>query len=57
MHFLLDASMSILGEKMFDPNIDQAAQSIHFIEGNYIGRIYAISVCNKHDTWIASTVI
>ncbi len=49
--------MSILGEKMFDPNIDQAAQSIHFIEGNYIGRIYAISVCNKHDTWIASTVI
>nr|VFK19622.1 MAG: superoxide reductase [Candidatus Kentron sp. LPFa]VFK34342.1 MAG: superoxide reductase [Candidatus Kentron sp. LPFa] len=52
-HILLGEDYRFLGEKMFDPAMDKAPIST-FPLGEYSGRIYALSVCNKHDTWLAA---
>ena len=51
-HILLDAHLSFLGETMFDKAND-APESEYTLTG-YSGTVYALSVCNKHDTWMAS---
>ena len=52
-HVLFDQDFKILGEKMFDPTKDKAAASNYYVKG-YQGRLYALSVCNKHDAWLNS---
>nr|VFK30578.1 MAG: superoxide reductase [Candidatus Kentron sp. MB]VFK34855.1 MAG: superoxide reductase [Candidatus Kentron sp. MB]VFK77005.1 MAG: superoxide reductase [Candidatus Kentron sp. MB] len=50
-HILLDGNFRFIGEKMFDPLKDKAPIS-RFRVGKYKGPFYALSVCNKHDTWL-----
>lgn len=49
-HVLLDAQMQLLGETMFDPNKDSPYSSYRLPA--YSGMVYALSMCNKHDTWM-----
>jgi len=50
-HMLLDSNFSFLDEFMFDPTKHKAAKS-EFSTKNYSGKIYVLSHCNKHDTWM-----
>ena len=50
-HVLLDKDFKFIAEKMFDPKKDKKPVST-FALGAYGGPLYALSVCNKHDTWI-----
>jgi len=52
-HQILDNSYRFLDEKMFDPMKDKAPVS-EFDLGNYCGKFYVLSVCNKHDSWMNS---
>jgi superoxide reductase len=52
-HVLLDQDYNFLDEKMFDPMNDEAPISTFTLK-NYSGRIYALSMCNKHDVWLSS---
>jgi superoxide reductase len=52
-HLLLDSSFGVVGEKMFDPTQDKAALSLFDVSGR-TGKFYALSMCNKHDTWLAT---
>ncbi|HBC57727.1 MAG TPA: hypothetical protein DCZ03_11230 [Gammaproteobacteria bacterium] len=52
-HQLFDQNFNLIAEKMFDPVRDKAAVSIHPLSG-LSGKIYAVSVCNKHDNWVNS---
>nr|VFJ49730.1 MAG: superoxide reductase [Candidatus Kentron sp. FW] len=52
-HILLDRNYDFLAEKMFDPSKDKVAIS-KFSLGKYSGPIHALSVCNKHDTWLST---
>ena len=54
-HQLFDENMNLLGEKMFDPTKD--APISNFSLPNYSGKLYALSVCNKHDAWLSETVV
>lgn len=51
-HMILDADYNFLAEYVFDPDEDEAATTT-FDLGNYRGRIYVLSVCNTHDTWMS----
>ena len=51
-HILLDADYQFITENMFNPETDKQARSEFKLEG-YSGEIYALSVCNIHDTWLA----
>lgn len=55
-HTIFDGSMSVLGEKLFNPKIDNAAISQYQIK-DYKGVAYALSMCNQHDCWIARFAI
>jgi len=55
-HILLDQDFNFIAEKLFDPTKDKIAVS-DFNINNYKGTIHVLSVCNKHDTWLNSTVI
>lgn len=50
-HVLLDSDFKFIEENIFDPAKDKAAKS-KFELSNQKGVIYALSVCNKHDTWV-----
>lgn len=50
-HVLLDKDFKFIAEKMFDPKKDKKPVSTFVLDG-YRGPLYALSVCNKHDTWI-----
>jgi len=50
-HMVLNDKYDFITEKMFDPMKDKAPIS-QFELGNYSGRIYVLSVCNKHDSWL-----
>lgn len=50
-HILLDKHYNFLQEHMFNPNKDKTPIS-KFTLNNYSGTLYALSVCNKHDTWL-----
>ena len=49
-HIILDNKLNIISEKIFDPSRD-IPLSKHNISG-YDDRVYALSVCNLHDTWL-----
>ena len=51
-HMLLDQKLEFIAEHMFDPTKDEAPISQFELPAGYSGPIYAISMCNKHDTWI-----
>lgn len=50
-HVLLDGDFVFIEENMFDPTKVKWPESTFTLEG-YSGPLYALSVCNKHDTWI-----
>ena len=50
-HILLDKNYNFLDDHMFNPMKDKAAISTFVVKG-YHGPLYALSVCNKHDTWL-----
>jgi superoxide reductase len=50
-HQLLDADYRFLAEKMFDPEKEEAESEFTLPDG-YKGRLYALSMCNKHDLWL-----
>lgn len=55
-HKLLDSRFRLLSQKTFDPTRDQAV-SRHVLPAGYQGPVYAVSVCNLHDTWIEGVMI
>lgn len=50
-HVLLDRHFHFLAETSFDPSRDKTALS-SFALTHYHGPLFALSVCNKHDTWM-----
>jgi superoxide reductase len=50
-HVLLDSNFEFMQENMFDPTVTKWPESTFALE-DYTGPLYAMSVCNKHDTWI-----
>lgn len=50
-HVLMDENFNLLGEKVFDPAKDPAALSSYNVAK--ASKLYAISICNKHDTWLS----
>ena len=55
-HTLFDKDMNLLGEKVFNPANDKAAISSYSV-GSYKGKVFAVSMCNKHDTWLAEFMV
>ena len=55
-HIVLNDKYEFVAEKMFDPMNDKVPVST-FDLGDYSGRIYVLSVCNKHDTWLNSAEV
>jgi superoxide reductase len=52
-HTLLDRNFKFLSEFMFDPMKHKSPKS-EFAVNNYTGKVYVLSHCNKHDTWMNS---
>ena len=50
-HVLLDSEFNFITENVFDPGKHKAAISNFSLSGK-TGAIYALSVCNKHDSWL-----
>ncbi len=55
-HQLFDKTYRFLGEKLFDPEKDEAVSEFKLPTG-YRGTLYALSLCNKHDLWLNSLKI
>jgi len=51
-HVLLDSDFKFVAENIFDPNKDKAAISNFSLSGQS-GAVYALSVCNLHDSWLS----
>ena len=49
-HIVLDNRFNIISEKVFDPS-KEIPVSKHNIIG-YEDKLYVLSVCNNHDTWV-----
>lgn len=52
-HVVLNDQFRFVTENLFDPTTGKAPVS-EFHIGNYRGRLHVLSVCNIHDTWMAS---
>ena len=50
-HVLLNKDFGFIAEHPFNPTVDLAPVS-QFTLDAYRGPLYALSECNKHDTWI-----
>lgn len=55
-HMILDQDYRFISENMFDPTKDKVAVST-FDLGAYKGKVIVLSVCNKHDTWLDTTMV
>ncbi len=55
-HVLLDKQHKFLDEHLFNPLVDKVPLSTFTLE-NYTGTIYILSLCNKHDLWLAAAEI
>ncbi len=55
-HQLFDQTYRFLGEKMFDPEKEEAISEFQ-LPADYRGVVYALSLCNKHDLWLNSLQI
>jgi len=51
-HVLLDENFKFIDEKIFNPVTDKAAVSDFKLNGNN-SVVYALSVCNIHDSWLS----
>ena len=51
-HVLLDNNFQFIAENIFNPEKDKAAISSFELSGQK-GAIYALSVCNLHDSWLS----
>lgn len=51
-HVLLDKNFNFLDQKIFNPHNDTAAIS-NFKIDHYDEAVYALSVCNLHDSWLS----
>jgi len=51
-HILLDKDYNFLAENLFDPTKELQPRS-EFKLDSYNGPLYALSVCNKHATWLS----
>ena len=49
-HIVLDNRFNIISEKVFDPS-KETPISKHNIIG-YEDKLYVLSICNNHDTWV-----
>ena len=50
-HVLLDKDFKFIAENLFNPATDKQPISKFTVSG-YSGPIHALSVCNRHDTWL-----
>lgn len=50
-HILLDNDFNFIAENLFDPGKDKAAISSFSLSGQSAA-VYALSVCNLHDSWL-----
>jgi len=50
-HMLLDKNFNFIDEKVFDPMKDSPVSQ--FTLKSHSGPIYALSVCNLHDSWLS----
>jgi superoxide reductase len=50
-HVLLDNEFNFISENIFDPGKDKAAVT-NFILSGQSDVVYALSVCNLHDSWL-----
>lgn len=55
-HVLLDQNYKFIDEHLFDPTKEKIAQSTFTLQ-DYSGPLYALSMCNKHDLWLASATV
>jgi len=51
-HVLLDSDFKFIAENVFDPAKHKAAISEFSLNGQS-GAVYALSVCNLHDSWLS----
>ncbi len=51
-HMILDSNFNFIDERVFDPVKDKQAISEYTLSGQG-GAIYAVSVCNLHDSWLS----
>ena len=51
-HVLLDKDFKFIAENIFDPSKHKAAISDFKLSGQS-GAVYALSVCNLHDSWLS----
>ncbi|MBL4906527.1 MAG: hypothetical protein JKX94_03670 [Sneathiella sp.] len=49
-HIILDGELNFMKEQMFDLTFDMPRS--RFELNGYSGRLYVVSMCNKHDNWI-----
>ncbi len=49
-HMLLDANLNFIQEQYFDMDFDMPRS--RFELNDYKGRVFIVSLCNKHDNWI-----
>jgi superoxide reductase len=52
-HTLLDRKFKVLGHKSFDPTRDRYPTSTYSLLPGYRGPVFALSMCNRHDLWLA----
>lgn len=55
-HILLDREFRFIDEHMFDPEKEDEAKS-RFTLHDVKGELHALSVCNRHDTWLTSVKV
>ena len=51
-HVLLDENFNFINQTLFNPAKDKAAISNFTLSGQ-TGAVYALSVCNLHDSWLS----
>lgn len=52
-HMILNHKFEFVSEHRFDPRVDEIPVSQYDI-GRLNHRVFAVSVCNKHDTWVTA---
>ncbi len=52
-HILFDSNFNFIAENVFDPSKDKAAIS-NFSLSDQNDVVYALSVCNLHDSWLTA---
>ena len=56
-HVLLDQNYKFIDEHLFDPDQGEEPRCQPYTLHDYSGPLYALSMCNKHDLWLASATV